>query len=199
MSLPNCSTLITGAQAANCLGIKKPGGTMASIYVGLRSDLATLTIGTDGEITAMTMKASKYLYKFTSQNHLHDLKSSVVPKPTGKNMFKHGGVFTFFPYTPSEFASLEALLKSERMFAIIPTIAGQIKTLGLDVNPYVSDIDDERGLMVTGGDITEGVKYEDRGSVTVHLEGEFFDLPKQYKPATSFATNITALDALVGS
>lgn len=197
MATPNCSTLIVGMATANCNGLTKPGGARGSVYIGLRSDIATLTVGTDGEITALTLTGGKYLYKFTSEKFVHEFTAQAVPKGHAPTMFKHAAKVTFFPYDDDEFNSLQSVLKSRRMFLIYANETGQWKTMGLDVNPYVVDIDDERGLMVVGGDITEGVKFEDRGSLTAQLEGEFYDIPKQYKPASDYATNLAALDALL--
>ena len=88
-------------------------------------------------------------------------------------------------------------MQLKRAFVIYPTQAGQIKVLGLDVNPYVDDIDDERGLATTGFESNEGVAFADEGKATVTLEGDMFDLPKMYKPASSFSTNLAALDLLI--
>ena len=195
MATPLCFTLTAGIATANCLGIEKPGGVYDKVYIGYRPDIATMTVGTNGEITALTLKASKKLFPFASKKYVHDAKGSLVVQQN-RNMFKHIFVGKLFPYTQSEWKSLEELLISKRMFIIYPTQAGQVKTLGLDVNPYVSDIDDERGLAPTGSDWLEGINFADEGSITVTLEGDMFGMPKIYKPSETFAANIAALDLL---
>ncbi len=179
----------------NCLGLYKPGGADGVVYVGSRPDVATLTIGVTG-ITALTLKAGKVLYKYASKSYVHDAKGSLVVQEN-LNMFKHSITCKFFPFAQADWNALESLLKARRMFIIYISKAGKVIALGLDTNPYLSDIDDERGLTPTSGDWAEGILQTDVGSLNVTLEGDFYNVRQEYKPAQSLATNITELDALL--
>ena len=193
---PNCYSLTTGIATANCLGLNKPGGIDGTVYIGFRPDLDSVTFGTDGEITAMTLDSGKKLVKFAGKKLDHEIKWTLVAqKPV--NMFQIVADLFLYPYTQAEVKSIEALLKQKRMFIIYVTTGGQVKAAGIDVNPWIAgELDDERGLEASAGEAAEGKTMEADTFNKVTLQGNFFNLPKTYKPASTLATVISELDAL---
>ena len=187
---------LTKSLADNCLGRKRPGGINGKIYVGQRPSVATLVIGTNGEITGLTLGAGKKLFSFEGKKFEHDNKGSLVVQEP-RNMFKHGGTYKFYPYTAAERQALEELYLSERMFTICVTTAGQVIVDGLDINPYnPTDFDDDRGLKPTAGEFKNDIQFTENSGATITVEGNFFCLPKIYKPSQTLAANIAELDAL---
>lgn len=196
-STVNCNTLLAGIAAANCVGLKNPGGVDGIVYFGSRSDLASVTIdGTSKEITAITLKAGKKLYKFAGKKETHELKTTVlVQKP--KNMYTQSASLFLFPGSQIEVAAIEQLINAERLFCAVVTLGGRIKFYGIDENPWIAgDFDDERGLKCTGGDIIEGIEVTADNWTNVVLGGNFWSLPKLFNTATALSTNIATLEAL---
>ena len=191
---PNCTTLLATMAAANCLGEKAPGGVDGRIYVGFRSDIASATFGTNGEILTLVLKDGAVLYKFTGKPEKHDIKwTTVVQEP--RNLFTHTGDLFFYPYTQAEFAAVEKLALAERMFVIYETRDGRVRAIGIDVDPYNASLDSGFGLkgQLEGG---EGAVFTAPKEQKATLTGTFFNGPKYYKPAATLATSIAELDAL---
>lgn len=196
MSTTNCSILLTGLDSVNCLGANKAGGVDGVFYVGFRADLASVTFGTDGEITAMSMSSGKKLYKFAGLNNTHDIKAAKVKKGN-ITMFDQSADLILYPYTQAEVKALEAISSAKRMFLIYINAAGQTKAMGIDVNPVrVGEFDDERGLEASTTEFSEGKAIETENFSKLSLKGEFFNLIKVFKPASTRAANITLLDGL---
>ena len=112
-------------------------------------------------------------------------------------MFKQSGALVFYPYTQAEITSLEKLCQAERMFAIYQNNAGQLKAVGIDVNPWIAgELDDERGLKAASSTFDEGKEVSTETDFKMSLEGEFYNMIILYKPAGSLATVIAELEAL---
>lgn len=192
-----CSTSkLVGNLVDNCLGLKKPGGVYGEIYFGHRPQVNTLVLGTNKEITALTLKAGEKLVRYVGKKfeHANDGKL-VVQDPV--NMFEHGGVYKFYPFTAAERLKFEELCKAERMFSILLTEAGQVIVDGLDINPYnPGDFDDDRGLKPVDGSWSQGVQFTENTPMQITLRGNFFNMPLIYKPAQTLAVNKAELDAL---
>jgi hypothetical protein len=190
----SCNQLLTANQIASCNGLKKVGGIDGTVYIGFRSDIATLTLGTDGEITTLTLASGKKLSKFGGNKEQHAVTWESVPMK-GKAMFKHAANFFLYPYSQTDVKQLEFLISSERMFAIYVNLAGQVKAIGIDIDPiFATDFVSERGLKVTTAKYQEGVTYAADTWCEVPMEGVFWNAPKLYKPSASLAANITELD-----
>ena len=195
-SSTSCNQLLTANQIASCPGLKKVGGIDGTVYIGFRNDIATLTLGSDGEIATLTLGSGKKLSKFGGNKEQHTVTwESVAMK--GKAMFKHMANFILFPYSQADFKQLEFLISSERMFAIYINLAGQVKALGIDIDPtFATDFVSERGLKVTTAKYQEGVTYAADTWCEVPMEGVFWNAPKLYKPSATLAANIAELDGL---
>ncbi len=191
----SCNQLLTANQIASCNGLKKVGGIDGTVYIGFRADIETLTLGSDGEITGLTLGEGKYLSKFGGNKEQHVVTWESVPMK-GKAMFKHAANFFLYPYSQADVKQLEYLISSERMFAIYVNLAGQVKAIGIDIDPvFTTDFVSERGLKVTTAKYQEGVTYAADTWCEVPMEGVFWNSPKLYKPNVSLATNIAELES----
>lgn len=194
---PSCSTLLAQMAAITCLGDKKPGGVDGVVYIGHRFDLASVTFGTNGEITAFTLAASKKLYKFGGRKEEHEPKWSLVAQKP-RNMFKQTVDLFLYPYTQAEIEAIQTLCLAERMFCIVVTSAGQVKVYGIDRNPWISgELDDERGLKPLSAEAAEGKTITADTFNKVTLEGDFYEMPKLFGPANSLSANLTTLNGMI--
>jgi len=194
MTYPSCVSLVN--LAASCDAVKKVGGVKSRFYIGQKPDIASLTFGTNGEITAMTLSAGKKLGKFDGVQFKNTAMFETIANET-RNLFNQTFTGILYYKTQAELESIEKLLVSNRMFAIIETEAGQLKAYGIDQNPYnAADLGPERGLNITAGSGSEGVVLADTTGVTCTMAGEMYNPTKLYKPATALATVIAELDAL---
>lgn len=196
MSYTNCLTLLT-TLTANCLGINRPGGVDGVVYVGNRSDLASITVdATSKEITALSLKATKKLVKFSGKNEMHELKT-VIKAMKPRNMFTQTASLFLWPYTQLDLIAIQNLALAQRLFVIVIGKDSRIKIFGIDRNPWnAADLDDERGLQATGGDILEGKTIETDTWTNIQLGGDFYEVPFYFNTAVSLATNISTLDGL---
>lgn len=196
MSFPNCNNLLT-TLTANCLGENRPGGVDGVVYIGNRSDLASITVdATSKEITALSLKATKKLVKLAGKNQMHELKTAIkAMKP--RNMFTQTASLFFWPYTQLDLIAIQNLYLAKRLFIIVIGTDARIKIFGIDRNPWnAADLDDERGLQATGGDILEGKTIETDTWTNVQLGGDFYEVPFYFNTSVALATNITTLDGL---
>ena len=197
-SSASCNEFLAANFIASCNGLQKVGGVDGTVYIGFRPDIATLTLGTNGEITALTLTGGKYLYKFGGKKEQHEITSDLVPMKGAFPKYKHTAKMFLYPYSAADIQALENLLASKRMFLIYVSLSGQVKALGIDLNPYIGgDFDDERGLAPINEKWVEGINYAADSWSEVTLEGEFWSKPKLYKPDGVLADNIAALDAMV--
>lgn len=196
MPFANCNTLLT-TLTTNCLGENRPGGVDGQVYIGNRSDLASITVdATSKEITALSLKATKKLVKLAGKNQMHELKTALkIMKP--RNMFTQSASLFLYPYTQLDLIAIQNLALAKRLFVIVIGTDARIKIFGIDRNPWnAADLDDERGLQATGGDILEGKTIETDTWTNVQLGGDFYEVPFYFNTAVSLATNISTLDGL---
>ncbi len=194
MTYPSCVTLAN--LAASCDAIKKVGGVKSRFYIGQKPDIASLTFGTNGEVTAMTLSAGKKLGKYDGMQFKNTASFETLPNEN-RNMFNQTFAGVLFYKTQAELEAIEKLLVSDRLFAIIETEAGQMKVYGIDKNPfYAADLGESRGLNISAGAGGEGTVLADSTGITVTMIGEMYNPVKLYKPATALATVISELDAL---
>jgi hypothetical protein len=183
-------------ETTNCLALEAPGGVDGVIYVGKRTDIASVTFGANGEVTALTLKASTYLRKYASAKETNDFKyTTVVQKP--RNMFTQTATISFWPYTPLEHEAVQKLGLIKRAFVIYVTADNRVKVAGIDRNPWKpGDMDDERGL---SGSIegAEGIVFTDSKAEKVTFTGNFYEKPKLFQPAIDTEDIITTLDAML--
>jgi hypothetical protein len=192
---PDCTTLIKALRTVSCDGIKEPGGLEGEIYIGSRADLQSVTFGTNGEITAIAMKSSKYLEKYVGKREKHLVTFATIEQEP-RNMFESTGVFAFWPYTAAEYEAIEKLGLAEKKFIIYRTQSNRLKAIGLDVHPNTADIYYNNGLKGTI-EGTEGEVFSTPIEKKVTFKGTFFSPPKLFRPATTLATVTSDLEALL--
>ena len=192
----SCNQLLVANFVASCGGLNKIGGIDGAVYIGFRPDIATLAL-TAGAITTFTLTSGKKLAKFTGKKEQHEIGWESIPMKGVNAMYKHSAKLFLYPETQADVVNLELLISSKRMFLIYVNLNGKVKTLGIDINPYIGgDFDDERGLSVTPAKYTEGVTVNADTWCELPMEGTFWSAPKFYKPAVALATTIAELDAL---
>jgi hypothetical protein len=194
MSYPSCFNLTN--LAATCDAVKKVGGVKSRFWIGQKPDIASLTFGSNGEVTAMTLTGGKKLGRYEGVQFKNTAQFDVVPGEN-RNMFTQTFTGILFYKTQIELEHIEKLFTADRMFVIVETEAGQLKAYGIDQNPYkAADLGPERGLNISAGTGSEGVLLADTTGVTVTMAADFYNPTKLYKPATAIATVIAELDAL---
>ena len=185
-------------QTASCAALDSPGGVGGVIYVGSRADLASVTFGSNGEITAMALASGKYLRKYEGKQEKHDIKwTTVIQEP--RNVFDITCDLFFWARSAMEWAAIQAMALAKRKFVIYTTADYQVKVAGIDKNPWKpGDLNDERGLngSLEGG---EGATFTAPKEQKVTFKMPMsFDIPKLYKPATTdTATILAELDAML--
>jgi hypothetical protein len=191
-----CNQLLAANFVASCGGLNKVGGIDGVVYIGFRPDIATLAL-TAGAITTFTLTSGKKLAKFGGKKEQHEITWESIPQKGVYPKYKHSAKLVLYPELQADVNNLELLISSKRMFVIYVNLYGQVKTLGIDINPYIGgDFDDERGLKCLAAKGMEGVTFDADSWVEVPMEGEFWSAPKAYKPAVALATTIAELDAL---
>jgi hypothetical protein len=194
MSYPSCFNLTN--LAATCDAVKKVGGVKHRFWIGQKPDIDTLTFGSNGEITAMTLLSGKKLGRFEGMQFKNTAQFETTANEN-RNTFSHSFTGILYYKSATELVSIERLLVGDRYFALIETEAGQIKAYGIDLNPFnAADKGPLRGLNISAGTGSEGVQLADDTGVTITMTGTMFTMPKLYKPATAIATVISELDAL---
>jgi len=194
MTYPSCVTLAN--LDATCDAVKKVGGVNGRFWIGQKPDIASLTFGSNGEITAMTLASGKKLGKYEGIQYKNTASFEAVPNET-RNTFNQNFTGILFYKTQAELEAIENLLVANRLFAIIETEAGQLKAYGIDKNPFnAADLGPNRGLNLSASSASEGTVLADTTGVTITLVGEMYNPTKLYKPATAIATVIAELDAL---
>jgi hypothetical protein len=192
----SCNQLLTANFISSCAGLTKIGGVDGTVYIGFRSDIATLAL-TAGAITTFTLASGKKLAKFSGKKEQHEITWESIPMKGSNAMYKHMAKLYLYPETQADVANLELLISSKRMFLIYVNLQGKVKALGIDINPYIGgDFDDERGLSVLPSTYTEGATVAADSWCELSMEGTFWSAPKFYKPAVTLATTITELDGL---
>lgn len=182
--------------AASCDAVKKVGGVKSRFWIGQKPDIASLTFGTNGEVTAMTLKAGKKLGQFEGMQFKNTGSTETTPNET-RNLFNQTFTGVLFYKTQAELEAIETLLIGDRYFVIYETEAGQLKVKGIDKNPFNSaDLGENRGLNISAGTGSDGTVLADTTGVTVTMVGEMYNFDKLYKPATALATVIAELVAL---
>jgi hypothetical protein len=181
-------------QDPTCAALKKIGGNAKAVWFGHTKDIATCTFAANGDVATFTLDASTYLYKYTSKSEKIGVTYNVV---TGENvnLFEHSLVIPLYHATQEERKLIQDLCLAEDLFCIIQELSGVLTVLGVN-NTTTGDFD-EFGLKTTAGEGGTGVLLNDNTAYTVTLTRNVPNMPMQYKPGTAFATNISALDAMV--
>ncbi|HYH14015.1 MAG TPA: hypothetical protein VD794_02275 [Flavisolibacter sp.] len=184
-----CSTLAKGVQAS-CAAIKKVGGVNKRVYIGLLEDLATAVFGTGNILTSITFNSGKGLVKYEGRK---EKNSAGVEIERGENVNIRNQTVTLAVYysTAEQLSTLDDLIDTEGLFAIIETAAGVLEVYGLNKSGSF----DSFGLVASGSKST-GTVLQDSTAFNLTLTGGHTNMELHYNPVGSLTTNIAALDAL---
>lgn len=184
-----CATLAKGIQAG-CADIKKAGGINKRIWLGLIDDLASVTYGAGNIVTGFTFKTGKGLVKYDGRK---EKNSSGIEVEVGENLNFRNQTVTMLVYysTAAQLTTLDALLDTEQLFAVVEPNSGPLEVWGLNLTDYTG-----YGLNVTGYSKSSGVVLNDSTAATVTLSGAHTNLELHYNPVATKTANVTALDAI---
>lgn len=194
MALVNCFTL--SGLPLSCTAAKAPAGLEGRVWIGFRNELDSITFGTNGDITVLTMAATKKLYSFVSEKRLHMPKQSLIPGAKIA-LFKHEIQLVLKAKSAAERKPIELLEQAEKMFVLYETVGGQIVSAGIDQHPYKTDLDDERGMKALTSEQTDGgANVNDDVSFKVTMDGTFYNKQKLVT-SISATTGHTVLSVLI--
>lgn len=186
----SCVSLALGVQAS-CVATKKPGGLDKRVYLGLVSDLASVTFGADNSFTAFTFKDGKGLVQYISKKDKNSA-TSALEVGENQNLRNHSVNLVVYWETAAQLKTLDDLLDTEGIFVIVETNYGTLEAFGLNKGSNF----DNFGLKATANDGTSGVVLNDPTAFNLVLSGQHTNLQLLFNPAVALDTNIAALDAL---
>lgn len=185
---PQCQRLEKGINPG-CEALQKEGGIDKRIYVGEVADIATLTIGSDGEITAFALSGGKTLKLFISKKMKQAGRDELVTSEEGPAIWKHSVDLVHYWFTPEELLQIENLCKADDLFCIVEQNNGQLRAYGLAKSQY-----DSFGLRAESNAGTTGIQLNDDTSDKTTLSGNIKNKPLIYSTQTTLAAMITELD-----
>lgn len=197
-NLPACATGLTALTTLTCATLYESGGLDARIYIGDRSTLASITYGTNDEITAITLTSPAKLVKVIGKPYENTASSKDAGLSSSVNLKTHEIVWQGNAVTAVEIKALKAITQSRNLFAIVEKETGGFLVFGLDKNPATgSGLDSRRGLKGKA-DFTFAKSNSEMNTVVLTLtsDANMYDYPVPFAPASSNATNITTLDGL---
>lgn len=187
-----CADLSKGVQAS-CTAIKKIGGLDKRIYIGLLDDLASATFAAAGinSVTAITFKADKGLVSYIGRK---DKNNAGVEIERGENVNLRNQSVNLLVYyeTAEQLGTLDALIDTEGLFAIVETNAGSLEVYGLAKAANFNNF----GLVASGSG-NSGTVMQDSTAFSLNLAGAHPNMQLLYNPIATLTANIEALDALV--
>lgn len=183
----------------DCLARDKKTGVRGALYFGDRRELATVTFGTNGEITGLTMNQACQMWKIEGMNSSHKIDFKSVQSGSKNAMFECSVEANFYVLTQAQIAAIEKLVQLKYAFVFYITNEGLVKAAGIDKHPvFTSDLFDQRGLMAQdGSELNEGIQMAEDQPFKIMLKGQFYNTAKVYMPtgATGVTAIIAALEA----
>jgi hypothetical protein len=185
-----CAALSKGVQAS-CTAIKKVGGVNKRVYLGLLEDLETVTFGTGNIVTALNFKDTKGLVTYEGRKEKNNAGVE-IERGENVNLRNHTVNLAVYYETAAQLTTLDDLIETEGLFAIIESNAGVLEIYGMNKTGSV----DSYGLVASGSKNT-GTVMQDSTAFNLTLTGGHTNLELYYNPGTALATNLAALDLLV--
>ena len=184
-------SLLKGVQSS-CNALKKVGGLDARVWLGSVDDLASVTFGAAGvnSVTAITFKASTGLVQYIGKADKNNAQTEIE---VGENVNLRNQSVTILVGIDdaTQEGTLDALVDTEEVFAIVETRAGQLEVYGLNRTNF-----DSFGLKMSALTEVTGTLLNDSTLTSFTLSGGMTNLKHFYNPGTALATNVAALDAL---
>lgn len=194
-SLPSCNTL-TALTTLTCSGLYEAGGVDARIYIGRRSDIATVTSSAAG-ITALTLTGSTKLIKLIGKPYVNSSNSEDGDLTSNSRLKTHTVTWVGNQVTQAETDALEALGNSRNLFVIVELESGKFQVYGLDKNPATGLFTDARRGLMAKVTISKSAEINTPNSAQVVFSAsDMYSHPVAFGEASTNAANITALEAL---
>lgn len=187
----SCVTLANSIRPA-CAAIKRPGGLDKRVFIGLVSDLASVTFGTNNSVDAITFNEGAGLVEYIGKKEKNNADESLE---VGENVNLRNQAVNLVVYaaTDAHLAHLDSLLDTEGIFVIVEHNGGDLEVYGLNKGANFNNF----GLTATALTRNTGTLLNDNNAYNLTLSGRHTNLHLLYAPATDLDTNITALEALV--
>ena len=192
--MATCSYLTLGLDPS-CEALKKLGGVNKRVWIGQIDDIASITFGVDGEITALTLAMGKTLKAFIGKKEKHQGTYELTAGET-INLFNQSVTLALYFESDLERKAVNELVNVEDMFVFVETNSGVIESYGIANSTSLGY--DNFGLKATAGTGNgTGILINDETAYRVTLSGNVPNLPMLYKPASPLASVIADLDAML--
>lgn len=192
--MATCSYLTLGLDPS-CEALKKLGGVNKRVWIGQIDDIASITFGVDGEITALTLAMGKTLKAFIGKKEKHQGTYELTAGET-INLFNQSVTLALYFESDLERKAVNELVNVEDMFVFVETNSGVIESYGIANSTSLGY--DNFGLKATAGTGNgTGILINDETAYRVTLSGNVPNLPMLYKPASPLASAIADLDSML--
>jgi hypothetical protein len=191
--MAGCNVLTKGINP-NCEAIRKPGGLNKRVYVGLLSDLASVTFGTGNIVSALSFNTDAGLVKFIGKREKHNT-AMTLEVGENFNLRNHAVNLVAYYNTSAELEALDQLIDVEGAFMIAETNSGEIEVWGMNIGSNFANF----GLKASAIEGGSGTAIVDSNIYTLSMTGNHENLQAYFKssPTATLAENIAILDALV--
>ena len=191
----DCVTSLELGLDGSCEAVKKAGGTADFMYAGSVKDVESITVDTDGGITAITMKTNKGLVKFVGKMKKNSAEETITPEGEGNvNIYVHTAKPVLYHFTQADRKAIEQLFALDKAFFIVPTRAKQFLIYGLskDADTFTS-----YGMTISEGSDNTGLLLNDMAAQTATFTGELEHKAVIFNESDTYANNLSAIDALL--
>ncbi len=188
--MADCLSLAVGVQAS-CKAVKKPGGVDKRIWLGLLSDLASITLGTGNILLGFAFKSGKGLTQWTGRKEKNDAKSEIT---IGENVTVRTHTVGLMVYweTAEDLTALDSLLDAEGVFAFVETNAGNIEVYGVNNSNAYNFAN--FGLKATKNSGNTGKVINDATAFALELSGAMTNLQLLFRPDIDLGSNVLYLN-----
>jgi hypothetical protein len=191
--MAGCNVLTKGINP-NCEATRKPGGLNKRVYVGLLSDLASVTFGTGNIVSALSFIEDTGLVKFIGKREKHNT-AMTLEVGENFNLRNHAVNLVAYYNTSAELEALDQLIDVEGAFMIAETNSGEIEVWGMNIGSNFANF----GLKASAIEGGSGTAIVDSNIYTLSMTGNHENLQAYFKssPSATLAENLAILDALV--
>jgi hypothetical protein len=191
--MAGCNVLTKGINP-NCEATRKPGGLNKRVYVGLLSDLASVTFGTGNIVSALSFNDDAGLVKFIGKREKHNT-AMTLEVGENFNLRNHAVNLVAYYNTSAELEALDQLIDVEGAFMIAETNSGEIEVWGMNIGSNFANF----GLKASAIEGGSGTAIVDSNIYTLSMTGNHENLQAYFKssPTATLAENLAILDALV--
>lgn len=190
-----CNELTRGINP-NCDALRKAGGLNKRVYIGLLSDLTSVTFAETGQITGFTFAANKGFVKFIGKKEKHN---TAMTLEVGESFTLRNHAVNLVAYysTAEELTALDSLIDVEGLFMVAETNNGELEVWGVNNAPNWANF----GLTAASLQGGSGTAILDPNIYTLGFTGNHENLQKYFvsNPVTpsTLAEDIAILEAQV--